>query len=262
MGEDESQLLTIPEFGKVTCARDFIKTAVCELRIPTVLELENSPPRKFAKAVKHDYPVYNRGHGVAVNFGPGPATQAITHAFYDRKRRWIASFKSSALTLETSHYQGFDDFHTRVMRIVAASKEERDSDFFVRVGLRYINTLPVGQEDGLEGWINKDLATPLLEGTYGSVREFWQTVRGEATSGGYTLRHGLKEIAPPPPGAQRSPTNYVLDMDFYRENVEEAELDGLLWSLHDESFRLFAWAIGEKAREHMDWQEEEDGDHD
>jgi uncharacterized protein (TIGR04255 family) len=120
----------------------------------------------------------------------------ITHTFTDRKRRWVASFKSSALTLETSHYQGFDDFHARVMRIVAASKEERDSDFFVRVGLRYIDILPVGQ-DGLEDWIDKDLATALLDGTYGSVREFWQTVRGEAASGGYTLRHGLKEVAPP-----------------------------------------------------------------
>ena len=148
-----------------------------------------------------------------------------------------------------------------MLRIIAASKEERDSDFFVRVGLRYIDFLPVDQ-DNLEGWVNKDLVIPLLDGTYGSIKEFWQTVRGETTSGGYTLRHGLRDTAPPQPGAQHGQMKYVLDMDFYKEDVEEADVGDLLRSLHDEAFSLFAWAIGEKAREHMGWKEIGDGNND
>jgi uncharacterized protein (TIGR04255 family) len=261
MGDDKTQLLTIPEVGKVACQQNFIQTAVCELRIPTVLELDTSSPNKFVKTLKREYPLYSKNRDFAVNFGPSPASHALSHTLTDRKRRWVATFKSSALTLETTRYQGFDDFHERLMKIIDASSEDRDSDFFVRVGLRYIDFLPIGQDD-LEGWINKNLATALLDGTYGSVKEFWQTIRGDTASGGYTLRHGLQDTAPPQPGAQRGQMSYVLDMDFYREDVEEADVGGLLRSLHNEAFSLFAWAIGDKAREHMGWKEEQEGDND
>ncbi len=253
MIDEKPATLKIPKIGEITCSRDFIQTAVCELRIPTVLELDSTPPQKFAKAIKREYPVYSPSKDVAVNFGSSPYT-STRHTFTDRKQRWVVTFKSSAITLETAHYQGFEDFHARLMHIVSASKEERDSDFFVRAGLRYINVLPVGQED-LDGWINKDLAPPLLDGTFGSVTEFWQSVRGSTESGGYTLRHGLKEIAPRQPGAERGSINYALDMDFYRDDVEENEVGTLLQSLHSEAFRLFAWAVDEKARHYMGWKQ-------
>ncbi|MBN1827916.1 MAG: TIGR04255 family protein [Deltaproteobacteria bacterium] len=261
MGNSETKLLSVPAVGKVECNQDFIQTAVCELRIPTVLELDTISPNKFAKAIKRDYPVYTRGQNIALNIGSGPAAQGISHTFTDRKKRWVVTFKSSALTLETARYQGFDNFHERMLRIIDASKEERDSDFFVRVGLRYIDFLPVDQ-DGLEDWVNRDLVIPLLDGTYGAVKEFWQTVRGETTSGGYTLRHGLRDTAPPQPGGQSGKMNYILDMDFYKEDVEECDVGDLLKSLHDETFRLFAWAIGDKARDHMGWKETGEGDDD
>jgi len=261
MGDNKPQLLSIPQIGKVACQKDFIHTAVCELRIPTVLELDTNSPNKFVKALKREYPIYSKNQNVAVNFGPSPAAHALSHNLTDRKRRWVVTFKSSALTLETSHYQGFGDFHKRLMKIVTASSEDRDSDFFVRVGLRYIDFLPIDQK-GLEGWINKKLASALLDGTYGSVKEFWQTVRGETSFGGYTLRHGLQDTAPPQPGVQHSQMNYVLDMDFYKEDVEEADVGKLLKSLHKEAFNLFAWAIGEKARKYMDWKKAGDVDHD
>lgn len=78
----------------------------------------------------------------AVQVGPASLANANAHQFSSKKSRWVVVLKSSAITLETAKYDSFDEFEVQLRTVIEAAKQTIDSDFFTRIGLRYINTLP------------------------------------------------------------------------------------------------------------------------
>ncbi len=44
---------------------------------------------------------------------------------------------------------------------------------------------------------------------------------------------------------------YILDFDFYQEDVEAAQVGDLIEAFNRECFALFSWSIGSKAREFL-----------
>jgi uncharacterized protein (TIGR04255 family) len=231
--------LHLPDVPAVIFERNFIKTAVCELRFPTLLEYETEPPRKLQKELRKDYPLYDEVQAVSV--GPDTVGRERRYLFKSRDGKWIASFKSFAIALETSHYTEFDDFAERLNRLLAKSQALIDSDFFTRVGLRYIDEIMI-EDNEISGWINDHLIAPLAQGTYGTVERFIQEVRGYASTGPYTFKHGIV-------GRNASDRQvYTLDFDFYQENVKFDDVLALVSEFNKMSFRFFCWAIGPKAR--------------
>ena len=223
--------------------RNFIRLAVCEVRFPTLFELESErPPTAFSKALRKDYPTHELLKDVNIN--AGGLAQATAHAFRSRKGRWTIALRASALSLETSQYDSFAELEERLATLLEAARETIDSDFFTRVGVRYINALPFSVSD-IREWVNPSLVSPLGEGTYGDVEEHWQSVRGTTAVGGYNFRHGL---ASNPEGGKKE---YILDFDFYREDVLVADTVKTVRELHDLEFSMFVWSLGPKAREHL-----------
>ena len=162
-----------------------MRLAVCELRFPTLLELETGSPTAFQKAVRHEYPIYERATDIALN--PGTVTGSTAHRFRSKSGKWTVSFRQSTLSLETTAYNSFDEFEKRLHFVVSAAAKTMDTDFYTRVGLRYVNAIEVSQ-DGLAGWVNDDLVGPLVQGVYGSVDlKASQEVRGKTNLGGYML---------------------------------------------------------------------------
>jgi uncharacterized protein (TIGR04255 family) len=151
------------------------------------------------------------------------------------------TFRSTAIAIETTSYSEYHDLRKRLENVVAAAADVIDSDFFTRVGLRYVNVLPVTQRDA-EGWVNPDLAAPLVKGIWGDVNEAWQQVRGVTSEGQYTIRHGYPELD----------SGYVLDLDMFRTDVEVADLYSVLARLNADAYSLFSWCIGPKAIEYME----------
>lgn len=224
--------------------KNFIRLAVCELRFPTLFELVESdrPPLAFSKALRKDYPTHDLLKDVNVN--PGGLAQATAHAFRSRKARWTVTLRAAALTLETSQYDAFEEFEARLGVILEAARATIDSDFFTRVGLRYINALPFNVGE-IKEWVNPGLVGPLGDGTFGDVEEHSQVVRGGTSVGGYSFRHGL---ANNPLGGARE---YVLDFDFYREDVPVSETISTVQKLHELEFSMFTWSLGPKAKAHL-----------
>ena len=235
---NDRRLLNLPPAPRTEFERNFIKTAVCELRFPTLLEFESKPPVELQRRLRKDYPHYERERDVSVS--PGAVEQEFKHLFRSKKRDWLVSFKSSSIALETTRYRRFEEFADRLAVLLDRSAELIDSDFFTRVGLRYIDEIPI-PEDTIEGWVRPELISPLAAGTYGQVERFIQEVRGSTEVGRFTFRHS----AGPPNGQQ--PT-YNLDFDFHEENVQADDVLDLVASFNELSFRFFVWAIGEKAR--------------
>lgn len=236
---DPVSFLTLPDVERTRFQKNFIKTAVCELRFPALLEFETKPPVQLQKELRKEFPNYQRQQAVALD----GQEKEIRHLLRSRKGNWLVSFKASSIALETSSYTDFDEFFVQLEAVIKKSSQLLDTDFFTRVGLRYINEIRI--EDGmLEGWIREELIAPTKD-VYGPLERFIQEVRGLTSSGKYTFRHGIAGME------ENKRDLYTIDFDFYKENVEFDNALPIVSEFNKESFRFFLWAIGPKVKERL-----------
>ena len=231
-------MLNLPEVPIVEFERNFIKAAVCELRFPTLLEFETKPPVQLQRELRKEYPYYEPEQSVSVI--PGSVGHETRYLFKSRKKDWTISFRASAIGLETRHYTNFEEFFERLQSLLLKSQRLLDTDFFTRVGLRYIDEIPI-EDQTIAGWITDLLVAPLAQNIYGSPEHFLQEVRGFTEIGGYTFKHGLKN------SDQEKHQVYYLDFDFYEENVSFESVPSMVTQFNLLSFRFFRWVIGPKA---------------
>lgn len=237
------KFLSPPAVPRVRYQRNFIKTAVIELRFPTLLELESKPPTKFQSLIRKSYPFYEPQ---VVQHVGGADVGAPEHhyLFHSKDKKWTVVIKSFAVAIETSKYEDFENFFTRFQEILQSAKEIIDSDFFTRVGLRYVNSIPI--EDGNpEGWIRSDLIRPITGGVLGDTESCASIIQGYMERGRYGFRHGLHGID----GDNKSGVpNYRLDFDYYEENVEFGDVEKLIRLFNEVNFSFFSWCLGDKAK--------------
>ncbi len=237
------RVLSVPQAEPAHFARNFIKQAVCEFRFPTLFELEGQrPPASFANALRKFYPIYEVAN--AVNLSAGGVARSNAHVFKEKRARWTVTLRAAAITLETSHYDAFSEFEERLTFILSAAEKVIDSEFFTRVGLRYINSVPCAIDD-IGDWVNPNLVGLLQSGVYGDVDEYSHRVVGNTATGGYLFQHGLGI------DSQTQNTEYVLDFDFFGEDVPLSETIGVVRSLHAEEFAMFSWALGPRSKEYL-----------
>ncbi len=224
--------------------RNFIRQVVCELRFPTNFDLDGvRPPLEFAKALRKEYPNYEARN--EVNMGLGGVAKANLHAFSSKGMRWTVTIRASVISIETTQYSSYRDFQDRIASVVHAARKVIDSDFFTRIGLRYINVVPY-DSDEIKDWINPDLVGPLGDGVYGSVQEYSQRVIGSIEGGGnYLFQHGVGM----PDGVNAR--GYALDLDFSENDVSVEDAVSVAEKLHRYQFSMFMWALGDKAKTYL-----------
>lgn len=230
--------------------RNFLKQAVCELRFPTLMELgDPKPPVALVAALRKEYPHLELANEVTIGIGGGIPGSNNTHIFRSGKLTWTVSLKQSALSIETTAYAGFPTMKERVLSVVNAASKIIDSDFFTRVGLRYINVIDSG-EDPADGWVNPDLVRPLLSRQFSGVHEYAGRMQLVADDGGCLLQHGVRLKQPQRDGKAVAP-EYLLDIDSFRNEVAVTDIELALDTMHAQVFDVFDWAIGAKARQYL-----------
>ena len=255
--------LSVPQADKALFAKNFIRQAVCELRFPTLYELEGAkPPPSFAHALRKEYPHQEVVNSISLsNSGPDSANN---HLFRSKTKSWTVTLRAAAVVLETNNYSSFQIFKDRLEFVVQAASKVIDSDFFTRVGLRYINSVPYERKE-IGEWVNPSLVAPLMEGVYGDPLEYAGRVIGTTENGGYILQHGIQTttsrqrgIGPLGVGQGQNihpsatiQNEYALDFDLYSEDVELADVMDTVQRLHDLEYSLFNWAIGPAAKKHL-----------
>jgi uncharacterized protein (TIGR04255 family) len=244
-GESETppRPLSVPPVSRARFGTNLIRHAVCELRFPTLFEIDGQrPPPKFAAVLRKEYPNYEQL--VQALIGEANALPVRAHAFRSKKNRWTATLRPAAVTLETNEYDSFPDFKKRLELVIRAASEVIDSEIFTRVGLRYINAVPYERQTIAE-WVRQELVAPLADGVFGDVDEHNQTIRGSTDAGGYRFAHGVRVRGP----GQKP--EYMLDFDFFQEDVLVQDALAVAQQLHDREFNLFMWAMGPRALAHM-----------
>jgi len=231
----------VPKAAPVEFEQNFITTAVCELRFPTLLELESRVPEDFQRALRKDYPHYEKGQSALLGLRLSTVQH---HQFRSKDKHWTVVMHAFGLSLTSERYTNFEEFFSRFERLLKPAAKVLDTDFFTRLGLRYVNHLPVAL-GALDGWVNPALIQPLVLGNFGDVDRCWQEVRGRARDSSFSLRHGLGDAENGAPG------KYVIDLDFYAENGSWDGLVPALKLLHEQSSDLFRWVVGPRAIEAM-----------
>ena len=229
--------------------RNFLRQVVCELRFPTLFELNSpTPDQTFALALRKSYP--HHSHQITETEVNGGSFERIhTHVFKSKNLDWTVTLRPSAVTIETSAYTCFTDLVERLKFLIDAAAKVIDSDFFTRLGLRYINTVPINlvgaDTKEFEGWINDALAGVLLYEDLGLLNDYSGRVAGRADFGGFLFQHGVgyHPVSHKP--------EYYLDLDFSRDNVEMNDVLTTLDTLHRNQFAMFMWALGPRAKEYL-----------
>jgi uncharacterized protein (TIGR04255 family) len=237
--------LNVPQVARRHYSRNFIRQAVCELRFPTIFEIDDRrPPQVFWNAVRRTFQTHDLIS--KVNLSPAKVEHGNAHRFTTPKGRWTAILRNSSVSLETFQYNSFEDFEENLRVIVNAASQMIDSEFYTRIGLRYINLLPI-EGGGVDGWVNPVLIAPLATGVLGDSSEFAGQVRGNTACGGYYFQHGIGVDQ-----AASASKGYVLDFDFYCDDVPVANAWETIRALHSEEHSLFRWALGPKAQAHLE----------
>lgn len=236
-------VLRLPDVPRVRYARNFIKIAVCEVRFPIVLELESKPPVKLQRALRKDYPNYELQN--EFNLGPsGASAERHVYMLKSKKKDWTVQVKSDSLSLETSRYVDFNDFLSRFLTLMEASAELTDTDFYMRVGLRYINEIPL-KDCSPSGWVNPKLYAVSADGILGVIDHEMHEFTGTTEFGKYLFRHGRAANGA---NGTNGTVNYLLDYDYWAENIEVALVSEFLKKANETNFQFFSWCLGEEGR--------------
>ena len=243
-GERQITPFNFPVVERRVFDRNFLDTVVIELRYPTYLRLKEKEPLDISESIRERFPIYEPRKDIQITPLGTTDPQSI-HTFTTRKKDPVVSISTSNLALTTKKYKSFEDFSSYIAFLIERVIPHVDTTFFTRVGLRYINNVSGIQQSGEDilEWINSDLVKPVAGGEIGTIGNMKNELSGPLKGeGGYTFRYGLS------PPSQKTRT-FVLDWDYYKEDVEVTDCMDLLKAFHHVHFPFFWWTLGEKARE-------------
>ncbi|RDY65466.1 TIGR04255 family protein [Lysobacter soli] len=228
--------------------RNFAGQVVCELRFPTLLELgKDRPPASFIKALRKQYPTLDSANEFKFALGSTTAEAAHSHVLRSVRGNWAVTLKESTIALETRTYPGYKAFRERMVTVIDAAAEIIDSEFFTRIGMRFINNIE-NDEDPAQGWINPALVEPIRSGAFLGIVEYAGRVQLAAADGGVLLQHGVKLVDS---GSGNLKPTYSFDIDCYRNETAIGEAYDAMDAIHAQAFDVFDWCLDTKAREFL-----------
>ncbi len=128
---------------------------------------------------------------------PSPAAEADSEetAFgISRDQTWIVTVDQNRLILQTTNYQGFEEFQSFLVKALRVLKQTSCPDGITRIGLRYIDEISIPGEspdwsNWLSDWLVPKISSDLHPATWlGNVHYYIEAERH------LVLRYG------PPPG--------------------------------------------------------------
>ncbi len=240
---EPNKYLNLPDVEPVQYERNFIDTVVCELKFPIILDWENKPPTSIQKELRREYPFHKKICIIDPLTQQGGSEKNVSLNLQSKNKKWTVAIRADSIILETTAYSNFEDFSDKLDKVINVVKDKIDSDFFTRVGLRYINTINFSPDE-FEELINQDLVTPIIENVYGTVKECYQRINGFTEYGLFNFRHGIK------PNETRN-QDYLLDFDYFKDGVEVSEALELVKRFHGYNFKFFHWALGKAGLEKL-----------
>lgn len=160
--------LKLPNFENAHFKRNFLNKVFLEIRYPIILEWEESKPKELINSLRKTYPNYEQVKNF--NFGVSNLTAEVNHCLRNRNNSEIVAIRPNSLVFETTKYNNFDTFKKSILELNKLSLPHLDTNFYTRVGLRYINAIPF-KSDPTE-IINEQLLDKKLLNVLGDLQDF------------------------------------------------------------------------------------------
>lgn len=239
-----------------------VHEVICQLRFPSILSINETPPAKFQEAVRAQFPQYAQRQD-PVPPGPGGETRqpVNNYHFLSENGAWKLNLTQDFIALSTLRYDCWEDFAQRLDKPLAAFIQLYQPAFFQRVGLRYVNLFS-RTALGLAGTPWAALFAPAYTGPLREedVREESMAACGldfvvrldsscaaKIHAGPGLIRQNIPKDQP-----QDQEPKFILDMDLSMGgNVSPSLSAGALETLHGHAGRVFEGALTDVLREAM-----------
>jgi len=244
--------LNLPDAERKQFNKNYLRSVVVEFKFPTLLEIAEKLPVDLQKEAREFFPHYNKAH--VANLTPHGSDHEITHDFASKSKKELVRLSQNSLSVTFSNYNSYEAFKEIVINVLSIFVPHLETNFFTRVGLRYINNIDTPNIRGeVSEWINRSLVAYIADGVIGSIRDLKMEVGGEIDQNSkFHFRCGL---VPKPGGIEPESTDkatFLLDFDYYTEDVETGKVQDLMDYYHDINFKFFWWTLGEKARKELE----------
>jgi uncharacterized protein (TIGR04255 family) len=241
-----------------------LEIVALELRFPEAVLLQEDL-KKIRRGLAKDYPASDTEHGIGIEVSVQGISQQQTlerHVYRTRDGAHQIALTSASLTLEARgprQYEGFEHFLERWLKALEVVAPIAEIEAQLRLGLRYVNQLPVSDVSaGLEAVadrINPILLSPSgAEGFAFFIATSFQELRMQIEDAKASIRHGLRIVQ------EGSPSSgvYLLDIDLYDDEMADYDRETQIERLklfNFQAWNLFRWALSDAEYERMEPEE-------
>lgn len=250
--------MTFPQSQRVIFNNNPLDEVICQLRFPTILEINAKKPAEFQNKLRNSYPLYEEDQStfpkeiadIVARLPISPKEENVTYKFLSQDSRRTISLSSDFVAFSETNYRTWDRFFGEIQRAQEALEEVYNPTFYTRIGLRYKdiidrNTLNIPNEP----WEN--LLKPSILGLLGSndgVGAHVDNIKTEALikidevpGARAKIQHGL---------GIKKPENrkvYIVDIDFFTtERSTGQDVAEILRRFNVLGGNFFRWFITER----------------
>lgn len=266
MGDTLLEQLHLPVVPRIVFQRSPLVLTVCQVRfqaMPAIADPEFIA--SFQRAIQADYPVAVPSQQVELQLIVG-STQAeiqqgrrlVQWQFTDDDDNWKVVLTQDFVAIDTRKYEGFDEFLTRLRRVLRALIQHIRPAIGTRIGLRYVNEIRLDTlacSDTIRPELLGPLATTELEPNTESVVQ--DIALRFPEDEGLNIRHGRfpqgTTIQPYPQDESKNNPFYLLDLDVFREfptapglPMDVETLCQTLALYNKTLYRVFRWSTTDK----------------
>ena len=113
---------------------------ICQVRFPTILSIESSPPAQFQDTIRSVFPRY-QCRREKENGRNGEIRELLNHTFVSEDNAWKLNLTKNFFSLSTVRYTGWESFAGKLDEPLGQFIQIYHPAFFLRVGLRYVNAI-------------------------------------------------------------------------------------------------------------------------
>jgi len=240
--------LDVPRAEREVFDQNFISASIAEFRYPTLILLDDAVASTFARKVRKRFPKLSKSFSASLaetGLSPGKSS-------FKLESRHVAdgtiTLQDSTMNLTVSNYISYESFRKLALEALNALDEILDTDFYTRVGYRVVNTVPIPRDTALSEYINSSLVSPLqfeVLGTLSSSRFEMHGFLDESRR--YTFRYGSADDQSPTYD-QHGNLRFMLDYDYYSEDIDATERMALLDGFHERHYDFFWWALADRSK--------------
>lgn len=232
---------------RILFARNPLKVVVAQIRFPPDYALADPAGLAAAQAaLSTRYPIsLPRIQEMTIVAGPAgpvpPVVQPGPARFGDHAGTWVVSVGPDVASLETTHYESWVDFRTRLRELLEIVGGRGHTARVERLGIRYIDEMVTADAVALPDW--EQYIAPSLFGNSDAawidprVKRSIQQVSMSIEDNGINFTFGYVKN---PDGAPY-PSTYVMDTDIFTEQPIPFDVDALLGRA--DRYHQWAWNL-------------------